>query len=60
MRLERELTRLDARQAELHRLLAEHATSYERVAALDLELRELTSERGRVEDAWLEAAALLD
>jgi hypothetical protein len=29
------------------------------VAALDLELRELTSERERVEDAWLEAAELL-
>jgi ATP-binding cassette subfamily F protein uup len=60
VRLERELTRLGARQAELHRLLAEHATSYERVAALDAELRELTSERGRVEDAWLEVAEQLD
>ena len=60
VRLERELTRLDARQAELHRLLAEHATSYERVAALDSELRELTSERGRIEDAWLELAEQLD
>jgi ATP-binding cassette subfamily F protein uup len=60
VRLERELTRLDARQAELHRLLAEHATSYERVAALDSELRELTSERGRIEDAWLQLAEQLD
>jgi ATP-binding cassette subfamily F protein uup len=60
VRLERELTRLDARQSELHRLLAEHATSYERVAALDSELRELTSERGRIEDAWLELAEQLD
>jgi ATP-binding cassette subfamily F protein uup len=58
-RLERELSRLDARQAELHRLLAEHATSYERVAELDSELRGLTAERGRVEDAWLETAELL-
>ena len=41
-------------------LLAEHATSYERVAALDAELRELTSERARVEDAWLAAAELLE
>jgi ATP-binding cassette subfamily F protein uup len=60
VRLERELARLEARQAELHRLLAEHATSYERVAALDSELRELGSERGRLEDAWLEAAEQLD
>ena len=59
-RLERELARLDARQAELHELLAEHATSYERVAELDAELRELMAERGRVEDAWLAAAELLE
>jgi ATP-binding cassette subfamily F protein uup len=59
-RLERELSRLDERQAELHRLLAEHATSYERVAELDRELRELTAERARVEDAWLAAAELLE
>ena len=59
-RLERELARLDARQAELHELLAEHATSYERVAELDAELRELTAERARVEDAWLAAAELLE
>jgi ATP-binding cassette subfamily F protein uup len=59
-RLERELARLDARQAELHELLAEHATSYERVAELDTELRELMAERARVEDAWLAAAELLE
>ncbi len=59
-RLERELARLEQRQAELHAQLAEHATSYERVAALDGELRELTAERARVEDAWLAAAELLD
>jgi ABC transport system ATP-binding/permease protein len=59
-RLERELARLEERQAELHAQLAEHATSYERVAALDGELRELTAERARVEDAWLATAELLD
>jgi ATP-binding cassette subfamily F protein uup len=59
-RLERELARLEERQAELHAQLAEHATSYERVAALDGQLRELTAERARVEDAWLAAAELLD
>jgi hypothetical protein len=30
------------------------------VAALDLELRELTAERERIEEAWLETAELLD
>ncbi|MEO9176836.1 MAG: ABC-F family ATP-binding cassette domain-containing protein [Gaiellales bacterium] len=59
-RLERELARLELREVELHARLAEHATSYERVAALDGELRELTAERARVEDAWLAAAELLD
>ncbi|HEY1479402.1 MAG TPA: ABC-F family ATP-binding cassette domain-containing protein [Gaiellales bacterium] len=60
VRLERELTRLEARQAVLHGQLAEHATSYERVAALDAELRDLLAERARVEDAWLATSELLD
>jgi ATP-binding cassette subfamily F protein uup len=60
VRLERELGRLDRRQAELHGLLAEHATSFDRVASLDAELRELVAERARVEDAWLATAELLE
>jgi ATP-binding cassette subfamily F protein uup len=58
-RLERELERLGREEQKLHAELVEHATSYERVAALDGRLRELSAERERVEEAWLEAAELL-
>ena len=59
-RLERELERLATREEELHALMAEHATDFERVSAFDDELRALRTDRGVVEDAWLAAAALLD
>ena len=59
-RLERELGRFDAREAELHELLAAHATDYARVAELDAELQELRRQRAAAEEAWLEAASLLE
>jgi ATP-binding cassette subfamily F protein uup len=59
-RLERELERLEQRRTELHDALAEHATDYERVVELDRELREAEAELERVEEAWLEASAVLD
>jgi ATP-binding cassette subfamily F protein uup len=58
-RLERELERLTRAEAELHEQLAAHATDYARVAELDQQLRALVTERGRLEEAWLEAAELL-
>jgi ATP-binding cassette subfamily F protein uup len=36
--------------------MAAQATDYERVAALDAELRALTAERAALEDEWLEVA----
>jgi len=59
-RLERELGRLQEREAVLHAELAEHATDHARVLALDGELRELHAERAATEEAWLAAAALLE
>jgi ATP-binding cassette subfamily F protein uup len=52
-RLERTVARLEQREADLHTQLAEHATDYEKVAALDAELRSVQAERSRTEDAWL-------
>jgi ABC transport system ATP-binding/permease protein len=55
-RLERTIARLEQREADLHGRLAEHATDYEKVAALDAELRSVQAERSRTEDAWLALA----
>jgi septal ring factor EnvC (AmiA/AmiB activator) len=55
-RLERAIARLEQREADLHTQLAEHATDYEKVAALDTELRSVQAERSRTEDAWLALA----
>jgi hypothetical protein len=52
-RLERQLGRLDQREALLHEQLAEHATDYEKVATLDSQLREVQDEKAQTEEAWL-------
>ncbi len=52
-RLERQIGRLQDREAELHQELAAHATDYEKVAVLDAQLREVRAERENAEDAWL-------
>ena len=52
-RLERQLGRLEQREADLHEQLAAHATDHEKVAALDADLRAAQAERARTEDAWL-------
>jgi ABC transport system ATP-binding/permease protein len=53
-RLEREVARLEKREAELHELLITHATDFERVSALDAELRAVVSQREAAEHQWLE------
>ena len=55
-RLDRQLAKLAQRELSLHERLASHATDYEKVSALDAELRELRTERSAAEDAWLTLA----
>jgi ABC transport system ATP-binding/permease protein len=54
--LERQLGKLEQREADLHERLATHATDYEKVTALDAELRAVQQERSATEEAWLELA----
>jgi ABC transport system ATP-binding/permease protein len=55
-RLERQIGRLEQREAELHEQLVSNATDYEKVSALDSELRNVQAERERTETQWLELA----
>jgi ATPase subunit of ABC transporter with duplicated ATPase domains len=55
-RLERQLGRLDQKEKTLHDQMAEHATDYAKVSALDDDLRALHEERSRVEEEWLTLA----
>jgi ATPase subunit of ABC transporter with duplicated ATPase domains len=55
-RLERQVSKLEAREAELHEQLAMHATDYPKLTELDAELRALQAERARAESAWLTLA----
>jgi ATP-binding cassette subfamily F protein uup len=59
-RLERQLERLSAREAELTEQLAANATDYEKLTALGAELRSAQAERSGAEDRWLTLAAELD
>jgi ABC transport system ATP-binding/permease protein len=56
-RLERQIAKLDAREAAIHREMAEHATDYGRVSALDAELQKLASDKDAAENAWLELSS---
>ena len=56
-RLERQLDRLSAREAELAGLLAANATDYEKLTALGADLRSVQSEKSALEDRWLTLAA---
>jgi ABC transport system ATP-binding/permease protein len=55
-RLERQIAKLEQREAALHEELATHATDYEKVTALDEQLRAVRAERDRAESEWLELA----
>ena len=59
-RLERQLDRLSAREAELADLLAANAADYERLTSLGAELRAVQAERSDLEDRWLTVASELD
>jgi ATP-binding cassette subfamily F protein uup len=58
-RLERQVGRLEDREASLHEQLAQNATDYEKVAALDAELRTVRAERAQTEEDWLALAERL-
>jgi ABC transport system ATP-binding/permease protein len=55
-RLERRIASLETREAELHAELAQHATDYEQLSALDAELRQVVAQREAAEQAWLDLA----
>ena len=55
-RIERQLSKLEDREKELHAALAEAATDYVAAAALDAELRALQVARDQLEEDWLDAA----
>jgi ATPase subunit of ABC transporter with duplicated ATPase domains len=59
-RLERAMDKLTQRAAKLHAEMAEHATDYARVAALDEQLRTIVTEQTEIESAWLVAAEEAD
>jgi ABC transport system ATP-binding/permease protein len=59
-RLERELERQNAREQELHELMAASSSDHARLSELTAELQTVTAERERLETAWLEAAEVLE
>jgi ATP-binding cassette subfamily F protein uup len=59
-RLERQLERLSAREAELAEQLAANATDYEKLTALGADLRTAQAEKADLEERWLTVAAELD
>jgi hypothetical protein len=58
-RVERQLAKLAEREQQLHAELVEHAADYERLARLDVELRDLLARKDALEEEWLAAAAIL-
>ncbi|QLQ39179.1 ABC-F family ATP-binding cassette domain-containing protein [Micromonospora robiginosa] len=55
-RLERQIAKLEQKEANLHEQLAANATDYARVAELDAQLKEVRAERDRTEETWLALA----
>jgi ABC transport system ATP-binding/permease protein len=59
-RVEKQLSRLEEREAELHATLVAHATDHEKLLELDAALKEVQVEKESLEAEWLEAAELLE
>jgi ABC transport system ATP-binding/permease protein len=55
-RIDKQLARIAADEAALNEQIAEHASDYERLAALSAELNALRVQRSGLEEEWLEAA----
>ena len=53
VRLERQIEKHEREEARLHARLAESATDYTAVAALDAELREVAAKKAEAEEQWL-------
>jgi ATP-binding cassette subfamily F protein uup len=59
-RLERQLDRLTAREADLSAELTANATDYEKLTSLGAELKAVQAEKSGLEEQWLTVAAQLD
>ena len=59
-RIDRQLVRIAQRESELHALLEQHASDYEKLAELDVQLRDVLAEKEALEEEWLDAASLLE
>ncbi len=59
-RLERQLDRLTAREADLSAELAANATDYEKLTVLGAELKAVQAEKSDLEERWLTVAAQFD
>lgn len=59
-RLESQMARLEARIAGVHAAMAEQAADYQALADLQVSLNALTVELAQLEEAWLQAAELID
>jgi ATP-binding cassette subfamily F protein uup len=59
-RLEKQLARVTAREAELNALILEHAQDYTRLAELSAELQQLHAQKDEFELEWLEVAEVLE
>jgi len=59
-RLERQISRLSDREAQLGAQMADHASDYEKLTALGADLRSAQQERAALEERWLTVAADLD
>ena len=55
-RIERQVSKLQSRIDAVHEEMTAHASDYQRLAELDVDLRSLTAEHDALETAWLEAA----
>ncbi len=59
-RIDKQLAKLAEREEQLHSLLAEHASDYEKLAEVDADLRAVLAEKEALEEEWLAAASVLE
>jgi len=59
-RLEKQLARLTAREAELSEAIVANATDHERLTELSSEMTRVLAEKDTAEVEWLDAAAVLE